>query len=274
MMRWLLIILCHVLYLGWATAFSSSHLPLLSASHNAGAEDSSFHQRTHSRINLASRRDGADYETKKRKRKCNPCPEPDDDPEMDRREAAFALLGTLWSAGVVPSAVLGSLSGSARFPETAHAAQGDAANIALPNPIERITDRATKQCLVESLGNRECLVYLDPSNKLYQGADGQVLLQRMEKASAALATIPDLIEKKSWSKVVSVLTGPMGSLGDTMNLLIKSSGHSAKAVELAKKVKTDLYAIAAAVDKKQREKALESHKLATEHLVAFVESLP
>ena len=40
-----------------------------------------------------------------RKRKCEICPEP----EIDRSEAAFAMLGTLWSTGVIPANAISSL---------------------------------------------------------------------------------------------------------------------------------------------------------------------
>jgi len=50
-------------------------------------------------------------------------------------------------------------------------------------------------------------VYADEANQLYKGADNTVLLARLEKASSALAEIPELVEDKKWSKVTGVLTG-------------------------------------------------------------------
>lgn len=133
-----------------------------------------------------------DYD--KDKSKFKPCPLP----EMDRREVAFALIGTLWSAGVVPSAVMTTLAGS---PEPAKATFGEDAKIEIPNMMDNISNRVNQQCLVESLGNRECLAYLDPGKKLYQGAESEVLIERLEKATAALAEIPSLVADKKWSKV-------------------------------------------------------------------------
>lgn len=201
-----------------------------------------------------------------RRRSLEPCPEPEDDPALDRREAAFAMLGRLWAAGAIPAAALSSR------PLPALAEYGADAKLSLPNPLEAITDRATKQCLVESLGNRECLVYLDPENKLYQGADAAILVERIEKASEALASIPPLVEEKKWSKVLGILTGPMGQLSTTMDQLQKLSGAAGLA-EKGKKVKTDIYAIAAAADKRQQAEALKYHKMATKDLVAFVRAL-
>ena len=130
-----------------------------------------------------------------KKKKCGPCPSDDDEEEdslekvlttlfqseettdtqtpqqtasslldyskngLDRREAAFAMLGTIWATSTTAFS----------FPEPASAAYGVDAKIELPNMVENMSNRASKQCLVESLGNRECLVWMDPENKLYQG---------------------------------------------------------------------------------------------------------
>uniref|UniRef100_A0A7S4VYZ6 Uncharacterized protein n=1 Tax=Ditylum brightwellii TaxID=49249 RepID=A0A7S4VYZ6_9STRA len=123
------------------------------------------------------------------------------------------------------------------------------------------------------MGNRECLVYLDPENKLYQGADTRILLERVEKSTEALATIPELIDAKKWLAIVGVLTGPMGTLVRSMDQLSKLSQDPSRTAQLVKQVKTDLYAIAASVDRKQGDKALEYHKEATQHLVEFVNAL-
>mmetsp|Transcript_9169 Transcript_9169/g.10998 ORF Transcript_9169/g.10998 Transcript_9169/m.10998 type:complete len:249 (-) Transcript_9169:55-801(-) len=202
-----------------------------------------------------------EWEESRDKRRCNPCPEPvSDDIDMDRREALFAAAGMMWAT-------------TTGMPSAAHAVYGADAQLELPNPLESMTKRVDQQCLVETLGNRECLVYLDPANKLYQGADSQVLLERLEKASEALATMPELIEAKKWTKVVGVMTGPMGSLGMIMEQLCKLDENSASSAALAKKVKTDLYAINSYVERKDPVKALENHEKATKDLVAFAKSL-
>jgi len=203
-----------------------------------------------------------------RKRNCDPCDinslnDDDDDSldvSLDRREAMFALLGTLWAT--LP-----------RSP--AHAVYGTDAKLELPNPMEGMSNRVNKQCLVETLGNRECLVYMDDATKfLYQGADGQVLVTRVEKASSALASIPPLIETKKWSAVQGVMTGPMGELISTMGQLAKLSESKTDVLQSKiKSVKTDLYAIQAAVDRKDPTAALKAHTAATNDLVAFVKVL-
>lgn len=178
---------------------------------------------------------------------------------MDRREAFFATIGSLIATMSLPSAV--------------SAAYGQDAKIELPNPVESMSNRVSQQCLVESLGNRECLVYLDPANKLYQGADAQKLTEQIEKASASLATIPALIEDKKWSQVSGVLLGPLGTLSSTMEQLTKLSPNNQIAVDLAKKTKTDIYAIAQFAERKQSDNALAAHVQATGHLVAFFKAL-
>ena len=201
---------------------------------------------------------------------CDPCQQEDEDEDdllLDRREAAFAMLGTLWATTGVALPLF--------FPQDyAHATYGEDAKIALPNPIEAMSDRATKQCLVESLGNRECLVYAGDEEKLlYKGADTRALLERIDKASAALATIPQLAGDKKWSQVTGILTGPMGELIRNMGQLADLSENAAAAKAHIKQVKLDLYAISAAVDQKNQAKVIQAHEAATNSLVAFVKSL-
>jgi hypothetical protein len=68
---------------------------------------------------------------------------------MDRRHAMLAIMGS--SLGVASSITL--------FPDVANAVYGSDAKMSFPDPIQSLADRAGKQCLVESLGTRECLVY-------------------------------------------------------------------------------------------------------------------
>ncbi len=223
-------------------------------------------------LNLENRRNGQQFQAGRQKLKFNPCPEPELDLDMDRREATFALLGQLWATttGVIASVALLS------SPQPSEAVYGADANIAVPNVMEGINNRVNQQCLVESLGNRECLVYLDPEKKIYKGADAQVLVERLEKAIAALAEVPMLVSEKKWSKVTGVITGPMGSLGRTMDQLSKLCEDEAqlKLIGLEKSIKTDLYAIAAAAEKKNGEQILKFHEKATQDLIAYAKALP
>lgn len=205
-------------------------------------------------------------QNEKDKSKCEICPEPQLDLDMDRREATFAMIGQLWAT----TATVGALTAS---PEEASAVFGEDANIEFPNMLEGMNNRVNRQCLVESLGNRECLAYLDESKKIYQGADASILIERLEKASEALADIPSLASEKKWSKVIGILTGPMGTLGQTMDKLSKMSDNEEQLCALEKQVKTDLYAIAAAADKKSVDQVLKLHEKATKDLVTYAKAL-
>ncbi len=251
---------------------------------------------------LTMDQDNRRHSRRRRRRRCSPCEslsannnnnnnnKGDDDLDLDRREATFALLGTLWA--VTGVGVMSGLLPNSSTPPAAHAAYGDVAKIQLPNPLENIILRSNQGCVVESLGNRECLVYGSSDDKVYQGADGQVLVQRLQQAVVALSTIPDLITSKKWSAIQGVLTGPMGTLIATMNQLLQlqrdqqqqSSSSSSvsssvssvsfKAAEqLALKVKQDLFAISGAADKKLGDKVLQSQQQATADLVAFLQAL-
>jgi hypothetical protein len=198
----------------------------------------------------------------------------DDSDDESRREALFSMVGALWAIWGT-SITIGAVS-SKSLP--ANAASGDFAKIELPNPYQTLSDRATKQCLSESLGNRECLVYAEDADKfLYKGFDGSLLLQRLKTSTEALAKIPDLIETKKWSQVTGVLLGPMGELLVTMNQIVgmtsKSTGSDeAMVATLRDVVKKDLYAMQAAVDKRQADVALKNHAQSTIHLDEFIQA--
>lgn len=227
---------------------------------HTGQQSSTLHRL---QTKLAARQRSSECQAR---RKCNPCDEQLlEDVDLDRREATFALIGSIWAAGMLPTSLV--------FPQAADAAYGQDARIELPNPIQSMSDRVGKQCLVETLGNRECLVYADDANKLYQGADNSVLLARLEKASSALATLPELIESRKWSKVSGVMTGPMGEVVRDMGLLSDLSSNADAARAKVKLVKSDLYAIQAAVDRKDGATAQKFHQAATKDLVAFVKAL-
>ena len=210
--------------------------------------------------------------------RCGPCPDDDVDDDddtgsllsraekdMDRREAAFALLGSLWATTAAAATLM---------PSPANAVYGAEPKIELPNMMENMANRASNQCLVESLGNRECLVWMDPDNKLYQGVDTQKLLQKIDTSSIALTKIPELVEAKKWMGVKGIIAGPMGELLTTMNLLApKSTQLPERSSSLAKQVKVQIFAIDAAADKKDGKGVLKASQAATEALVAFVKSL-
>lgn len=162
---------------------------------------------------------------------------------------------------------------NAIYGAAANAVYGADANIQMPNIAQGMADRANKQCLVESLGNRECLVYEDPDNKLYKSADNKILIERLGTSVEALKRLPGYIENKQWSNVQSVLTGPMGSLSYTQNELVKLIDEEpvkSQCRDLTGNIRKDLYAISAAIGAKDGKQALINYERASEKLEKFV----
>jgi hypothetical protein len=211
--------------------------------------------------------------TEKKEKKLCMCPQDNDqEPEADedwmesRREMLFATLGSLWAA-----------SATMAFPDPAHAVAGTDAKMAFPDVMQGLSDRNSKQCLVETLGNRECLVYKedDPDKLLYKGADAQVLLGRIQTAASALQNIPPLVDTKQWNKITGILTGPMGQTSATLTLLcngIASDQKKAVAQKAAQKVKQDLFAMGTATQQRNTNDIMKYQELAIQDFDAFVSS--
>jgi hypothetical protein len=182
------------------------------------------------------------------KKECRPCEElPDDDIDLSKREAAFALLGGIWAIGMLPTALI--------FPTEANAAYGASSNM----PAQGIIIDRPKE------GAKATVQYL--------GQDNQRVLERLGKQSDALATIPDLIEDKKWSKVTGVLLGPCGELLQTMGKLADTSENAQAARDIMKQTKLDLYAITAAVGKKNVDKATQLTLAVQSDIAGFVKVL-
>jgi hypothetical protein len=186
--------------------------------------------------------------SEKGKKECGPCEEPvDDDIDLSKREAAFAMLGGIWAVGMLPTALL--------FPTEANAAYGASSNM----PAQGLIQDRPKE------GAKATVQYL--------GQDNQRVLERLDKQSDALATIPDLIEDKKWSKVTGVLLGPCGELLQTMGKLADTSENTQAARDIMKQTKLDLYAITAAVGKKNVDKATQLTLAVQKDIASFVKVL-
>lgn len=156
-------------------------------------------------------------------------------------------------------------------PAISHATYGADAKIELPDIVQDMADRNNKQCLVESLGTRQCLVYLDPEGQLYKGSDAEILFERLGKNVQALKDVPSYIETKQWNKVNGVLTGPMGTLSSTMCELTKlADDDEQKAKKLSVDIRQDLYAISGAMDRKDPKQAMAAFEKAEAKLDKFV----
>lgn len=207
------------------------------------------------------------FEGLRKKRKCR-CPDDDERETLeDRREALFATMGGLWAVATTTTSSSTALLG---FANPSFATSGVDAKMAFPDVLGGMEDRQTKQCLVESVGNRECLVYkeTDPDKLLYKGVNANILVERTKRAAAALAEIPALVEKKKWNDINGLLIGPMGELSSTLTLLC---GDDAAKTKLARKVKEVLFAMGTANTQRQQDAILKHQAAATKDLAKFLE---
>lgn len=159
-------------------------------------------------------------------------------------------------------------------PSIANAEYGSDAKMSFPDVMQGLNDRATKQCLVESLGNRECLVYQEDAEKLlYKGADVEILISRIQDASNALNRIPPLVESKQWNAVTGILTGPMGQLSYSLTQISQLASNPKVTKEKARIVKEDLFAMGTATTNKQADAVLKYQNKAIQDLASFLQTL-
>ncbi len=144
-------------------------------------------------------------------------------------------------------------------PTPSHAAYGDNSNMELPNYIEFLIEKNSTP---------------DPSKILYKGADIDVQIKRISDAATRLNEIPKIASEKKWSQVQGILTGPLGTLVQTMNALCKDiNSGSSKDSELAKKaaakVKGDIILISQEASKKNEGGVVKACEMAQKDLEAF-----
>lgn len=136
-------------------------------------------------------------------------------------------------------------------PQAANAAYGSSSNIELPNYIDFLIEKNTS---------------VDQSKVLYKGADSETQLKRIADASKRLNEIPALAKEKKWSQVQGVVSGPLGTLLQTMNQL---SSVSKEAAKVATKVKGDIILISQEAGKKSEDGVLKACADAQRDLEAF-----
>ncbi len=152
---------------------------------------------------------------------------------------AFAAL---MSSTIVPTSTL-----------PVNAAYGDTSNMELPNYIEFLIEKNTQ---------------VDPSKILYKGADIETQIKRISDASNRLKEVPILAKEKKWSQVQGILTGPLGTLVQTMNTLCKAENSTA-ANKAAAKVKSDIISISQEAAKKNEGGVVKACDEAQKDLEAF-----
>ena len=142
-------------------------------------------------------------------------------------------------------------------PPPAQAAYGSSSTMELPNYIDFLIEKNKVD---------------DPSDYIYKGPNRDVLLQRIGDASLRLKSIPSLVEQKKWSQVQGILTGPLGTLVQTMNQISNDIAEDSKkklVMEASKKVKSDLIAISQAASKKDGGLCLKASAACEQDLEAF-----
>jgi hypothetical protein len=131
---------------------------------------------------------------------------------------------------------------------------GDSSNMELPNYIDYLIEKNESA---------------DQETALYKGVDPTVLLKRLQEANKRLGDIPTLVEAKKWSQVQGTITGPLGTLAQTINQ-IATPDSSAKVKDASKKVKSDVIAIGQAAEKKKGAACAEMARVASKDLEIFV----
>jgi len=117
----------------------------------------------------------------------------------------------------------------------------------------------------------------DNTNALYKGADPVTVLRRLAESERRLGEVGELAEKKKWSQIIGLMTGPLGTLSSSMNQIVaivssSSTPQKTKQVEQAvKKVKTDIFAIGQAAERKNTEGCTQQAQMASNDLKLLLE---
>jgi hypothetical protein len=84
-----------------------------------------------------------------------------------------------------------------------------------------------------------------------------------------LNEIPAIAKEKKWSQVQGILTGPLGTLLQTMNGLVKDSSNSEAAKKAMGKFKADILLIGQEASKKSEGGVVKACEEAQKDLEAF-----
>jgi hypothetical protein len=112
---------------------------------------------------------------------------------------------------------------------------------------------------------------------LYQGADPVVLLRRLQEANRRLQEIPTMASDKKWSQILGLLTGPLGTLSQTLNQIASSTANPSDSKkqqllqDASKRLKVDLIEIGQASAKKNADACITKAADASNDLARFLE---
>ena len=148
------------------------------------------------------------------------------------------------------------VTGMIGFGGPAIAKYGETSNMELPNYIDYLIEKNAS---------------VDQARVLYKGADPAVLLKRILEADKRLEEIPPLAEQKKWSQIQGILTGPLGTLSQTLNQ-IATPDSSPKVRDASKKLKGDLIEIGQAASQKNGASCTAKTQQATKDLESFVKA--
>jgi len=140
------------------------------------------------------------------------------------------------------------------IPSIANAKDGDSAKIVLPNYVEYLIEQNKRT---------------DPDLVLYKGPDIELQLRRIGEAAVRLPEVATLAEAKKWSQVQGIITGPLGTLLQTLNSVASIAGTK-EAASAVKTVKQDLNDINAASQKKDSALCIKAAGKASVDLEKFV----
>lgn len=141
------------------------------------------------------------------------------------------------------------------IPSIANAKDGDSAKIVLPNYVEYLIEQNKRT---------------DPDILLlYKGPDIELQLRRIGEAAVRLPEVATLAEAKKWSQVQGIITGPLGTLLQTLNSVASIAGTK-EAASAVKTVKQDLNDINAASQKKDSALCIKAAGKASVDLEKFV----
>ena len=140
------------------------------------------------------------------------------------------------------------------IPSIANAKDGDSAKIVLPNYVEYLIEQNKRT---------------DPDLLLYKGPDIELQLRRIGEAAVRLPEVATLAEAKKWSQVQGIITGPLGTLLQTLNSVASIAGTK-EAASAVKTVKQDLNDINAASQKKDSALCIKAAEKASVDLEKFV----
>ena len=139
---------------------------------------------------------------------------------------------------------------------TANAKYGEGTTMELPSYIDYLIEKNTVR---------------DDSTALYKGADPATILRRLQESEKRLQEIPALAEQKKWTQITGLVSGPLGTLSQTLSQ-IATPDSKPKVKDMAKKVKADVLGIGQAAAKKNGDGCVAQAAAASKDLKSLLEA--